>query len=65
MVWTDVAEADDYVVFSGIDPTTIFNDAVGVSTSGVTGLSSPVPAGPLVFYRVAGRNAVCGVGPQK
>lgn len=63
--WTDVAGAADYVLYSGTDPAATFTDEVGSSVSGSTGIGAPIPPGNLVLYRVAGRNPVCGVGPQR
>ncbi len=64
--WADVAGADEYAVYSSTDPSTAtFTGLVGISPSGTTGLTAPLPSSDLVYYLVAGRNAVCGEGPQR
>ena len=63
--WTDVAASSDYVVFLSTDPSVPFTAAAGSSVSGSSGLTVPAPPDPLNFFLVAGRNPVCGVGPQR
>ena len=62
-MWTDVAGADDYAVFqdTGNGP---FATMTGVASSGSPGLTVPMPPGTLLYFLVAGRNAVCGAGPK-
>ena len=62
--WTDVAGADDYIV---LQDTTAgpFSTVTGVAGSGTTGLTVPTPPGNIVYFLVAGRNAVCGEGPKR
>jgi hypothetical protein len=62
--WTDVAGTDDYVVFqdTGNGP---FTTVTGIAPSGSTGLEVPMPPGSIVYFLVAGRNAVCGEGPKR
>ncbi len=63
--WSDVTGADDYVVLSSQSPQGTFVTAEGTAASGVTGVTIPLPAGPLLYYKVVGHNAVCGQGPQQ
>ncbi|MGD8376635.1 MAG: hypothetical protein PVF68_10890, partial [Acidobacteriota bacterium] len=62
--WIDAAGSSDYVVLQSTDPSAVFTDVAGVGASGAAGLVLPLPSADLVFFRVAGRNAVCGEGPQ-
>ncbi|MGH9870395.1 MAG: FG-GAP repeat protein [Candidatus Polarisedimenticolia bacterium] len=62
--WTDVTGADDYVVLQ--DTTNgPFTTVTGTASSGSPGLTVPLPPGSLVYFLVAGRNAVCGEGPKQ
>ena len=63
MQWTDVANADDYVLFSSTTPNGAFTNEVASSSSGSFGMTVPQTAGSS-FYLVAGRNATCGTGPK-
>jgi hypothetical protein len=60
--WTDVASANDYVLFSDAAASGGFETERGSSASGVEGVILAVPTEDLVFYLVAGRNPVCGLG---
>ncbi|MBI4229520.1 MAG: hypothetical protein HY608_01665, partial [Planctomycetes bacterium] len=63
--WTDVAGADDYVVYSSPTPQGTFTSELGAAGSGATGLTVPIPAGDIIYFLVAGRNPICGPGPQR
>jgi hypothetical protein len=60
--WDAAAGADDYVVFSSLAPDGPFDDVTG--SAGGTALALPLPGETAVFYLVAGRNPVCGVGAR-
>jgi hypothetical protein len=62
LTWSDVADAEDYVVFEDGSAGGSFQTITGTSTSGSTGLTIPMP-GSLTYYTVHGRNASCGIGP--
>jgi len=62
--WIDVAGADDYVLLSSAGPQGTFVTQEAVAPGGSTGATIPLPTGAMVYYRVAGRNGVCGTGPQ-
>jgi hypothetical protein len=62
--WTDTTASDDYVVFQDTLPNGPFTTVSGTAASGTTGLTAPVPAGDIVYFLVAGRNAACGEGPK-
>lgn len=61
--WTDVAGADDYVVVQDALASGSFTTIAGAAASGIPGLTVPTPPGSIVYFRVAGRSAVCGTGP--
>ena len=61
--WTDLPAANDYVVFEDAAPDDVFSTEAGTATSGVSGLTIPMPPGTK-FYLVAGRNITCGLGPK-
>jgi len=63
LTWDDSANADDYVVFSDTTPNGIFETVAGIAPGGSTGLTVAMPVGN-VFYLVAGRNSICGLGPK-
>jgi hypothetical protein len=63
--WSDVSGADDYVLFASTDASVPFTSVVGTSGSGTTGVTTPIGPDSLVFFLVAGRNPVCGIGPLK
>jgi hypothetical protein len=61
--WTDAAGADDYVVLEDSSPEGAFSLVTGTATSGATGLTlAQMPAAPLRFYLVSGRDGGC-IGP--
>ena len=62
--WSDVSEAEDYVVFSDGEATGSFEIEEGTAPSGGVGVIRPMPEAELRFYLVAGRNSDCGVGPK-
>jgi len=62
--WSDVAGASDYVVLSGTVASVPPATEVGATSSGTAGLTAPIPPGKIVFFKVAGRNPTCGVGPS-
>jgi hypothetical protein len=64
LYWDDAPGASDYVILSDTDPSGAFTTEVGSASSGVTGLVLDNPEDDLLFYIVAGRNPVCGVGPK-
>jgi sugar lactone lactonase YvrE len=59
--WSDVAAATDYVVFQSASPAGPFVSQTGSASSGVSGLTAPMPPGNLLFFQVGGRDR-CGVG---
>jgi sugar lactone lactonase YvrE len=61
LTWDDVPGAADYVVFQHGVAAGPFTTQTGPAASGVTGLTTPVPAGKVVYFQVGGRDA-CGVG---
>ena len=64
LTWEDASGADDYIVFDDAAPNGIFNDVVGTSQDGATGLTIPITPGN-AFYLVAARNSACGVGSKR
>ncbi len=60
--WNDTPAAVDYVVYQDLSAQGGFLVPIGTSTSGVTGLTIPMPFGNR-YYLVAGRNG-CGTGPK-
>jgi hypothetical protein len=63
LTWDDVPDADDYIVFSDTMANGTFSTVVGTAASGTGGLTIGMPA-ESEMYLVAGRNAVCGQGPE-
>lgn len=63
--WSDVTGADDYALYTSLTPIGGFTNVAGSAVSGVPGITLPVPPDPIVYYLVAGRNPVCGTGPQR
>jgi hypothetical protein len=63
--WTDVAGADDYVVFQDTVKNGSFTTVTGTASNGAAGLTVPTPAGSIVYFLVAGRNAICGEGQKR
>lgn len=63
--WTDTTSADDYVVLQDTVPNGAFATLTGSAVTGTTGLTVPMPPGSLIYFLVAGRNAVCGEGPLR
>ena len=61
--WSDVAGASSYRVVEDTLPSGAFTTTTGTAASGTPGLTGPLSSGSLVFYRVAGENPTCGVGP--
>ena len=62
ILWEDVAGAEDYVLLSSLTPDGAFDTQVATAGSSVVGISAPMPSAASVYYLVAGRNAICGVG---
>jgi FtsP/CotA-like multicopper oxidase with cupredoxin domain len=63
--WGDVAGADFYKVY--MSPTATpqpFAQLAAQGSSGVSGATLPMPAGSLVFFKVAGAGTCGGEGPQ-
>lgn len=56
--WADVPGATTYRLYQDTVASGTFSAVAGVSSSGVTGLDLPMPAAPLVFFRMAA--ASCG-----
>ena len=61
--WDNEANADDYVVVEDDLSSGAFNTETGTATSGVSGLTVPIPPDSK-FYLVVGRNVACGIGPK-
>jgi hypothetical protein len=62
--WSDVPGASDYVVLSSTVASVPPATEVGAASSGAAGLTAPIPPGKIVFFKVAGRNPTCGLGPS-
>jgi hypothetical protein len=63
--WADAASAEDYVVLLDTVPSGSFATITGAASSGVTGLTVPMPPGNVLYFLVAGRNPTCGEGPRR
>ena len=61
--WTNLPDASSYDVYQDTSPTGTFATLTGTAVSGTTGLSTAMPAGTAVYFKVAGRNG-CGLGPK-
>jgi len=64
-LWTDVADAVDYVLRSDADPAGAFATQVATATSGANGIVTATPAASVVYFLVGGRNSSCGIGPLR
>ena len=62
--WSDAPGAESFVLLSDSAPSGGFATEAGSSLSGTTGVIIEMPGDDVRFYLVAGRNAVCGVGPR-
>ncbi|MFQ5701465.1 MAG: hypothetical protein ACE5HU_06450, partial [Acidobacteriota bacterium] len=62
LTWTDAVNTQDHIVFEDSLPNGPFTTQTGGTVTGAVGLTTPVPPGT-TFFRVAGRNTACGVGP--
>ena len=63
--WSDATGAADYVVLEDLMPYGAFGTVCGTATSGATGLTLSSSSSDLRYYRVAGRNPTCGLGPLR
>jgi len=63
LTWNDVADADDYLIFSDSSPNGAFSNVIGTASSGASGVTVGTLAGN-EYFLVAGRNSQCGVGPK-
>ena len=62
--WTDVPDADGYVLFRDGSGAGAFQMQAGMSTSGAIGITVPTPAGD-AYFLLAGQNGTCGLGPRR
>lgn len=63
LTWNNGTNATSYVVFEDTSPSGAFTTQSATATSGLTGVTLPMPVGDR-YYLVAGRNNACGIGPQ-
>lgn len=61
--WVDASDADDQVMFSDQNPAGRFDEVVGTSPSGGSGLTIAMPSSTR-YYLVAGSNSTCGAGEK-
>jgi hypothetical protein len=64
MTWSDLINAEEYIVLQSGEPDGLFDDVAGSAVTGVTGLQIPAP-GATTYYLVAPRSAACGLGPRR
>lgn len=62
--WGDVAGASNYSLFQDAVASGLFGAQTGSAPTGNPGVSIAMPSENLVFYKVAGANSVCGLGPK-
>ena len=59
--WSDVQDAEDYVLYQEVSSGGLFQTVAATSQSGQSGLTLPLPSQSM-YYLIAGRNSTCGEG---
>ncbi|HET9481673.1 MAG TPA: hypothetical protein VFP98_07955 [Candidatus Polarisedimenticolia bacterium] len=62
--WSNVLDAEDYVLYVDTSPIGFFRTAVASATCGTDGIVLPAPA-QTEFFLLASRNSVCGEGYKR